>query len=315
MFVYLNRFQQHAVKHNLSAAVILLWQYLYLRMVGRNQFERFHLDTAVLMQMLQITRQGLIGVRKSLEQAGLLAVEQDESQRLWYTLQLDGQALQPVVEEAQSATDQPNETAEQTMNELPALQSEQACCAFTDDEQEAGAAALGSARDEKINRPAIATMQPLVQNNMLSADSFPNKPTPAGDIVMGRAYQVYIKAFCRHYDDSSLQSSLNSWMQQREQNGWTLTLWGLEELLKKLVQLAAGQIETMVEIVKQSIKRRWKGFHALKVQSRPCGEKLLKLEEKERRDYEKAHPKQPAIVRKLFGVEEASDEDLSFLEE
>ena len=104
-------------------------------------------------------------------------------------------------------------------------------------------------------------------------------------------------------------------MQQREQNGWTLTLWGLEELLKKLVQLAAGQIETMVEIVKQSIKRRWKGFHALKVQSRPCGEKLLKLEEKERREYEKAHPKQPAIVRKLFGVGEASDEDLSFLEE
>ena len=149
MFMYLNRFHQYAVKHNLSAAAILLWQYLYLRMVGRNQFERFHLDTAVLMQMLQITRQGLIGVRKSLEQAGLLAVEQDESQRLWYTLQLDGQALQPVVEEAQPATDQPNETAEQTMNELPALQSEQACCAFTDDEQEAGAAALGSVRDEK----------------------------------------------------------------------------------------------------------------------------------------------------------------------
>ncbi len=96
MFVYLNRFQQYAVKHNLSAAAILLWQYLYLRMAGRNQFERFHQDTAGLMNLLQITRQGLIGVRKSLEQAGLLAVERDENQRLWYTLQLDGQALQPV---------------------------------------------------------------------------------------------------------------------------------------------------------------------------------------------------------------------------
>ena len=132
---------------------------------------------------------------------------------------------------------------------------------------------------------------------------------------MGRAYSVYIKAFCSRYNDSSLQSSLTSWLQQREQNGWTLTLWGLEELLRKLVQLAAGQAETMVAIVKQSIKRRWKGFHALKVQSRPCGEKLLQLEEKERRAYEKAHPKQPAIVRKLFGMGEASDEDLSFLEE
>ena len=55
-------------------------------------------------------------------------------------------------------------------------------------------------------------------------------------------------------------------------------------MLKKLVQLAAGQAETMAAIVKQSIKRRWKGFHALKAQSRPSGEKLLKLEEKEQRD-------------------------------
>ena len=71
MFVYLNHFQQYAVKHNLSAAAILLWQYLYLRMAGSNQFERFHQDTAGLMNLLQITRQGLIGVRKSLERAGL----------------------------------------------------------------------------------------------------------------------------------------------------------------------------------------------------------------------------------------------------
>ncbi len=56
---------------------------------------------------------------------------------------------------------------------------------------------------------------------------------PAGDIVMSKEYPVYLKAFCSRYDDSSLQSSLTSWMQQREQNGWTLTLWGLEELLKK----------------------------------------------------------------------------------
>ena len=151
--------------------------------------------------------------------------------------------------------------------------------------------------------------------NSVQPITFPDKPSPAGDIVMSKEYPVYLKAFCSRYDDSSLHSSLTSWMQQREQNGWTLTLWGLEELLKKLVQLAAGQAETMAAIVKQSIKRRWKGFHALKPQSRPSGEKLLKLEEKEQRAYEKAHPKQPAIVRKLFGTGEATDEDLSFLEE
>ena len=338
MFAYIDRFNRYAVKYELSAAAILFWQYLCFTMAQKNQFERLQQDTAVLMQALQITRQGLIGVRKSLERAGLLAVERDENQRLWYTLQLDGKALQPVGEEAQPATDQPNEAAAQTIDELPALQSEQACCALTDDEQEAGAVALGSTRDEKINRPAIATMQPSAQKNRFPTsndnaivvaleganrrnDNAPShdlaQPVagPAGDIVMSKEYPVYLKAFCSRYDDSSLHSNLTSWMQQREQNGWTLTLWGLEELLKKLVQLAAGEIETMAAIVKQSIKRRWKGFHALKTQSRPSGEKLLKLEEKEHRAYEKAHPKQPAIVRKLFGMGEATDEDLSFLEE
>ena len=366
MFVYLNRFQQYAVKHNLSAAAILLWQYLYLRMAGSNQFERFHQDTAGLMNLLQITRQGLIGVRKSLERVGLLAVERDENQKLWYTLQLDGKALQPVGKAAKQAEKEPFhgkatpveteplcEETQQTADEWSGIQSGavcgQQCSTFANDdhpqtEQETGV-------DEKANCPAIATMQPVAQKKVVPADSdnaavaaleaedrradcslslgfvsseswnsvqpitFPDKPSPAGDIVMSKEYPVYLKAFCSRYDDSSLHSSLTSWMQQREQNGWTLTLWGLEELLKKLVQLAAGQAETMAAIVKQSIKHRWKGFHALKAQSRPSGEKLLKLEEKEQRAYEKAHPKQPAIVRKLFGTGEATDEDLSFLEE
>ena len=366
MFVYLNRFQQYAVKHNLSAAAILLWQYLYLRMAGSNQFERFHQDTAGLMNLLQITRQGLIGVRKSLERAGLLAVERDENQRLWYTLQLDGKVLQPVGEAAKQAEKELFhgkatpveieplcEKTQQTADAWSGIQSGTGCGqqwrTFANDdhpqtEQETGV-------DEKANCPAIATMQPTAQKKVVLANSdntaaaalqeanrredcspslgfvsgenwnsvqptaFPDKPGPASDIVMSREYPVYLKAFCSRYDDSSLHSNLTSWMQQREQNGWTLTLWGLEELLKKLVQLAAGQAETMAAIVKQSIKRRWKGFHALKAQSRPSGEKLLKLEEKEQRAYEKAHPKQPAIVRKLFGMGEATDEDLSFLEE
>ena len=336
MFVYLDRFQQYAVKHNLSAAAILLWQSLYLRMAGSNQFERFHQDTAGLMNLLQITRQGLIGVRKSLEQAGLLAVERDENQRLWYTLQLDGKALQPVGEAAKQAekelfhgeatpvkTEPLCEETEQTADVWSEIQSSAVCGqqwrTFANDnhpqpEQETAVAAL-----EAENRRADCSLSlGLVSGgswNPVQPITFPDKPGPAGDIVMSKEYLVYLKAFCSRYDDSSLHSSLTSWMQQREQNGWTLTLWGLEELLKKLVQLAAGEIETMAAIVKQSIKRRWKGFHALKTQSRPSGEKLLKLEEKEQRAYEKAHPKQPAIVRKLFGIGGATDEDLSFLEE
>ena len=325
MFVYLNRFQQYAVKHNLSAAAILFWQYLCFTMAQKNQFERLQQDTAALMQALQITRQGLIGVRKSLERAGLLAVERDENQKLWYTLQLDGKALQPVGEAAKQAEKEPFhgeatrveteplcEKTEQSADEWSEIQSGAVCdispmqsserqSIFPVSDDNVVIAVLEGTNRRNDNAPSRGLAQPVAGTT--------------GDIVMSKEYPVYIKAFCSRYNDSSLHSSLTSWMQQREQNGWTLTLWGLEELLKKLVQLAAGQAETMAAIVKQSIKRRWKGFHALKAQSRPSGEKLLKLEEKEQRAYEKAHPKQPAIVRKLFGMGEATDEDLSFLEE
>ena len=338
MFVYLNRFQQYAVKHNLSAAAILLWQSLYLRMAGRNQFERLQQDTAVLMQALQITRQGLIGVRKSLEQAGLLAVERDENQRLWYTLQLDGKALQPVGEAAKQAekesfhgeatpveTEPLCEETEQSADEWSGIQSSAVCDISPMQSSErqnifpvSNDNVVIAVLEAENRREDCSLSLGFVSGgswNPVQPITFPDKPGPAGDIVMSKEYPVYLKAFCNRYSDSSLHSSLTSWMQQREQNGWTLTLWGLEELLKKLVQLAAGQAETMAAIVRQSIKRRWKGFHALKTQSRPSGEKLLKLEEKEQRAYEKAHPKQPAIVRKLFGMGEATDEDLSFLEE
>ena len=338
MFVYLNRFQQYAVKHNLSAAAILFWQYLCFTMAQKNQFERLQQDTAALMQALQITRQGLIGVRKSLERAGLLAVERDENQKLWYTLQLDGKALQPVGEAAKQAekesfhgeatrveTEPLCEETEQSADEWSGIQSGAVCDISPMQPSErqnifpvSNDNVVVAALKAENRREDCSLTLGFVSGgswNPVQPITFPDKPSPAGDIVMSKEYPVYLKAFCSRYDDSSLQSSLTSWMQQREQNGWTLTLWGLEELLKKLVQLAAGEIETMAAIVKQSIKRRWKGFHALKAQSRPSGEKLLKLEEKERRDYEKAHPKQPAIVRKLFGMGEATDEDLSFLEE
>ncbi len=81
MFAYIDRFNRYAVKYELSAAAILFWQYLCFTMAQKNQFERLQQDTAALMQALQITRQGLIGVRKSLERAGLLAVERDENQK------------------------------------------------------------------------------------------------------------------------------------------------------------------------------------------------------------------------------------------
>ncbi len=69
--------------------------------------------------------------------------------------------------------------------------------------------------------------------NPVQPITFPDKPSPAGDIVMSKEYPVYLKAFCSRYDDSSLHSNLTSWMQQREQNGWTLTLWGSGRIAEK----------------------------------------------------------------------------------
>ena len=338
MFAYIDRFNRYAVKYELSAAAILFWQYLCFTMAQKNQFERLQQDTAALMQALQITRQGLIGVRKSLERVGLLVVERDENQKLWYTLQLDGKALQPVGEAAKQAekelfhgeatpveTEPLCEETEQSADEWSGIQSSAVCDISPMQSSErqnifpvSNDNVVIAVLEAENRREDCSLSLGFVSGgswNPVQPIMFPDKPSPAGDIVMSKEYLVYLKAFCSRYDDSSLHSNLTSWMQQREQNGWTLTLWGLEELLKKLVQLAAGEIETMAAIVKQSIKRRWKGFHALKTQSRPSGEKLLKLEEKEQRAYEKAHPKQPAIVRKLFGMGEATDEDLSFLEE
>ena len=241
MFVYLNRFQQYAVKHNLSAAAILLWQYLYLRMAGRNQFERFHQDTAGLMNLLQITRQGLIGVRKSLEQAGLLAVERDENQRLWYTLQLDGQALQPVGEATRLETKSLCEEGQQTADAWSEIQSGAVRG------QQWRTLQMTTIRNQSRKPPQLHWRRKIGERiarfhwvfvsdesrNSVQPITFPDKPGPAGDIVMSREYQIYLKAFCSRYDDSSLHSNLTSWMQQREQNGWTLTLWGSGRIAEK----------------------------------------------------------------------------------
>ena len=58
-----------------------------------------------------------------------------------------------------------------------------------------------------------------------------------------------------------------------------MTLWGLEELFKKLIALSDGIGANMAQIVAQSVTRRWKGFFALKVKAKPGGEALRKQEE------------------------------------
>lgn len=94
MLQHLERFHNIANRHHLTAAAILLWQMLYVRMARCSSFADYTLDTAVFTDRLQISRQGLIQARKSLEAAGLLQTQLDAAQRMHYTLCLDGEVMQ-----------------------------------------------------------------------------------------------------------------------------------------------------------------------------------------------------------------------------
>ncbi len=279
-----NQFHQKAVQYKLSSSAILLWQYLYLAMARRNQFVRFHQDTAVLMAMLKLSRQGLFQARKSLEKAGLLTVEQDDRQKLWYSLQLGGKSVQPAQpEEAAKAAAPLSEAAVQALQEPLAQRPAESSLFSCAQQDNAGySAALDSEQLENCIDHSAASLHKAQDISSCNA-LIPDAASHQGDIVMNKGYKAYLQAFCRRYENISLSIELTQWMEQREKNGWTLTLWGLEALLQKLVQLAAGQINTMVDIIRQSVKRRWKGFHPLKQQRRPSGQQLRKLEEKEQK--------------------------------
>ena len=73
-----------------------------------------------------------------------------------------------------------------------------------------------------------------------------------------------------------------NWCAMRKEHGWRLTLQGLQVLLQKLKDLGAENIATMLEIVRTSIRRKWKGFYEFRVESKPNGQKLLEREQKER---------------------------------
>lgn len=108
-------------------------------------------------------------------------------------------------------------------------------------------------------------------------------------------YTEIFAQFTDCYYMPTLSYQLQNWAKMRLSNGWKLTRWGLQTLLDKLVQLSRGDLEHMADIVKQSIARRWKGFHPLSVKQQPSGERLVKQEAKEEQ-------KQRQEIRRLGGV-------------
>ncbi|MBQ2014307.1 MAG: hypothetical protein II242_03910, partial [Peptococcaceae bacterium] len=106
----------------------------------------------------------------------------------------------------------------------------------------------------------------------------------------------------------AMRADLLNWVEMRCKNGWTLTLWGLEEELKNLIELSGGDAVLMKKIAAQSVTRCWRAFHKLKVKARPSGAKLKALEAEERRLRDGQQKSVPASKFKPEG------RDLSFLE-
>ena len=79
--------------------------------------------------------------------------------------------------------------------------------------------------------------------------------------------------------------------------------------------LGNGEIKVMAAIVKQSLERRWKGFHKLRMGGNVSGEKLRQQEAQTGKSgwqQQNMRPQNHGMGGKFVG---ATDWDLSFLEE
>ena len=137
-----------------------------------------------------------------------------------------------------------------------------------------------------------------------------------GDVLLNGSYRKRLAQFTEKYNSLELRGKLESWIAMRQENGWTLGSWGLDTLLEKLVMLGNGEIKVMAAIVKQSLERRWKGFHKLRMGGNVSGEKLRQQEGqtgKANWQQRNMRPQNHGMGGKFVGG--ATDWDLSFLEE
>lgn len=303
----LEQFTQRAIAQNLSAGSILLWFQLYGTMSRKGQFVEVPQSTAVLTAQLRITRQGLQKMRQNLVDKGFLAVRLDKHQQIFYTLLLNGKIV--------TATEtEPNNTNHTGYNSEPYEPNQ----SLTTCSQPKDAAPL-------FNKTSNGTQQPILEPLANQKETYPsrqmkndthtlptflvNKDNARGDIILNNQYRPYIAQFCEHFG-ANVHSELLQWAEMRKKNGWTLTLWGLEAVLKNLVKLTAGNAVQMAQIVSQSIKRRWKGFFPLRVQvqAKPSGAKGIQLEKNEQKQRESQ------IRNRPWQKIPPEGRDLSFLE-
>ena len=293
------------------------------------------LSTSVLQALLQVTRSGLQGARQSLINNGLLVIEQDEQQNIAYTLKLawidldillarweenHGKPLdetgrkvmsEPLAEPAYQM-ELPDRTAKPNMDRVLVSESVQDWSAvgqMTDD-------TYGWSTTEQNNAASNTN-----SNGKTGRQSTFRKAIPAhytsGDVLLNGSYRSRLAQFTEKYNSLDLRGKLESWIAMRQENGWTLGSWGLDTLLEKLVMLGNGEIKVMAAIVKQSLDRRWKGFHKLRMGGNVSGEKLRQQEAQTGKvswnwQQQNTRPQSNGMGGKFIG---ATDWDLSFLEE
>ena len=334
---HLEQFHREAVNKNLSAGAILLWHQLYFTMERKNQFADLALNTAVLTAQLKVSRQGLALMRQALADNGLLAVRVDEHQQTFYTLMLNGKTVgapdthSVIIPDAHIVSSRP-EARQSRSGEIYAAPkdfSTSVLCTFARNDNcdgmpdahtscVAGADAhtVSSRPEARQSRSGeilaaskdFSTSVPCTFARNDKSDAFQSTGRNDNrDIILTNRIRPYIDQFCDRFGPA-MKGDLIQWAEMRRKNGWTLTLWGLEALFKKLIDLSGGIGAQMAQIVAQSVTRRWKGFFALKVKAKPSGEALRKQEqepEPRRKPWEKANPLQK------FKPE---GRDLSFLE-
>ena len=288
---HIERFNRIAVERELSAGAILLWQQLYCMMQRKNNFSDVKICTAVLLGFLDLTRNGFQKARKALVEAGVLGIRY-EGEDIYYTLELVHFA-----HDEKAAVDITVNSANTVgrHDHMPPL-AQRANMEYPDDN-------AFSVLQSGTNSSGCASS--------LARFSAPTctKSTPSGDVISNNGYEETMKEFTAVHQDGELYGVLRQWAEMRRENGWTLSLWGLQELLGKLAALAAGDIKTMIATVRQSLARRWKGFHPLRRECKPSGEKLR--QEERQREWLEAQQKRNGRTTQKFRKEER---DLSFLE-
>ena len=288
---HIERFNRIAVERELSAGAILLWQQLYCMMQRKNNFSDVKICTAVLLGFLDLTRNGFQKARKALVEAGVLGIRY-EGEDIYYTLELVHFAHDEKAA-ADIAVDSANTVGRH--DHMPPL-AQRANMEYTGDN---AFSVLQSGTNSSGCASSLARFFAPISA----------KSTPSGDVISNNGYEETMKEFTAVHQDGELYGVLRQWAEMRRENGWTLSLWGLQELLGKLAALAAGDIKTMIATVRQSIARRWKGFHPLRKECKPSGEKLR--QEERQREWLEAQQKRNGRTTQKFRKEER---DLSFLE-